>query len=275
MHTLGAERAVIESPDQSPEKRIIVDDERVRRVLGTLLCTYENGEYPYSLESTRLPHDHDHLPDTLEIGSQAHAMFLFTACYYMRGGIRSVDAVKRLGTIYRDTPELFEASVVRETDPSVIATSLKDNGLGFQKTVSQQWVENARRLNDRWGGDPRRIFDGVTDYDTALERIQRTRREKGFVGFQEKMTSMITYYLMDEGMIAYFDFPLPVDMHVLRVSIEHELVRFEGYQEDENVLSDELLTILRRYVSRVCVNTGSRTTASLRCNMAVFCCFVR
>lgn len=228
-----------------PNKLIVVDKERVSEVLGRLVCAFENREFPYSLDSTRVPQDHRHMPKTLEFGTREHAMFLWTICYYMRGGIKSNIAVTQMAAIYDQHPELFIAEVAKDIPPEDIATILTENGLGFQKTVSNAWTENARRLFEQYEGDPRKIFDGVSTYEGSLTRVKNDMKGNGFIGFQEKMVSMIIYYLADEGLISPFEFPLPVDIHVLRVSVANELVKFYGYEDDENIFSDELLAIMR------------------------------
>jgi len=226
-------------------REILVDTARVSTVLGRLVCAFENNEFPYNLDSTRVPQDHRHMPETLELGTREHAMFLWTVCYYMRGGIKSNDAVIRLASMYDARPELFVAKTAKDTNPSDIAAELSANGLGFQQTVSNAWVTNAERLYELYDGDPRKIFEGVDSYERSLELIKNQGKKGGFVGFQEKMVSMIIYYLADEGLIEEFEFPLPVDIHVLRVSIANELVRFKGYDDDENVFSSELLRVVR------------------------------
>lgn len=228
-----------------PERRIVVDHQRAEDVLLRLMSAYENDEFPYGLDSTRLPQDHRHMPRTLEFGTREHAMFLWSVCYYMRGGIKSNDAVKRLSVMYDSYPELFVAEYAKDIDNAYIAALLAEQGLGFQDTVANAWTENARRLFEKYEGDPRNIFNGVNTYQQSLDRIKNDGKGSGFVGFQEKMVSMIIYYLADEGLIDEFEFPLPVDIHVLRVSIANELVKFEGYEDDENVLSDELLHTVR------------------------------
>jgi len=226
-------------------REIVVDKARVSAVLGRLVCAFENDEFPYNLDATRVPQDHRHMPETLEFGTREHAMFLWNVCYYMRGGIKSDDAVKRLAKLYDTSPELFVAAEVREKAPEDIARILKANGLGFQDTVARAWVTNADRMHARWDGDPRNVFDGVTTYEESLRRVKNDAKGGGFIGFQEKMVSMIIYYLADEGLIEEFEFPLPVDIYVLRVSIANELVKFKGYSEDENVFSNELLGVVR------------------------------
>jgi hypothetical protein len=229
------------------DKEVVIDWVKANLVLGRLMLAYENNEFPYSLDSVRLPHDPRHMPETLPRGGTEHAMFLWTSCYYMRGGIKSVAAFQLLSNVYDDSPGLFDAETAAEEDPEYIGDLLKSHRLGYRYTqIGNFWVENAKRLHKRWDGDPRNIFDGVSDYETSLKRIQNDFKGGGFQGFQEKMVSMITYYLMDEGLIEPYVFPLPVDLHVMRVATATEMLKFEGYEKDENILSKRALDMARQ-----------------------------
>lgn len=228
---------------------ISVDKEHAYPILDTLLTAYENNESPYNLDRVRLPHDPRHMPKTLEYKSTDHAMFLFNVCYYMRGGIKSNDAVKRMSTIYDAYPELFNSEYAAEVNPAELEDILTQHGLGFQTTVAKQWVENSQRMQDRYGGDPRNIFQNVTTYEQSQDLVQN-KAGKGFVGFQEKMTSMIIYYLMDEELIEPFNFPIPIDLHVMRVSIANEMIRFTNIDGEPlpygtNLFTKETLAALR------------------------------
>ncbi len=238
------------------DKRIVIDWPQVEKVLGLLVDAYENNKFPYNQDSVRVPHDPRHMPETMPRGGVEHAMFLWTTCYYMRGGVKSVDAIQRLAAIYDQRPDLFNAASAAEADPEEIKSILTEHHLGYRKTVSSWWVENARRIQEDWGGDPRNIFEGVDNYEEALARIKNDGNGSGFIGFQEKMVSMATYYLMDDELIEPFVFPLPVDLHVLRVSVANELLKFEGYEEDENLYSDETLRELRTLYYEYAVHHG-------------------
>ncbi len=206
---------------------------------------YNNNELPYSLDRVRVPHDPRHMPKTMERSGVDHAVFLFNVCYYMRGGIKSNDAVKRMANVYDEWPSLFDCEFAKDVDPGAIEEILKTNGLGFQKVVADQWVENSRRLHELYDGDPRKIFEGVDSYELSQERIQNDGKGGGFKGFQEKMTSMIIYYLMDEDLIDRFNFPIPVDLHVLRVSIANEMITFGDVPHKTNLFTKETLSALR------------------------------
>jgi len=236
-------------PPSGEKLDITIHKDHAYPLLDRLLDAYGRSEPPYNLDSVRLPHDPRHMPETLEQGSVDHAVFLFNVCYYMRGGIKSNDAVKRMAKVYDNHPELFNCAYAQSYDAPALETILKNHGLGFQGTVARQWIENARRLQERYEGDPRNIFDGVSTYEQSQELIQN-RSGKGFVGFQEKMTSMIIYYLMDEGLIKPFNFPIPVDLHVMRVSIANEMITFtdpygQPVPHGTNLFTKETLAALR------------------------------
>ncbi len=68
---------------------IVVDERALDRVFGELVGLYNGGDFPFDQPVMVLPQDTRHLPKTLEPGSREHALFLFHACYWMRGGIDS------------------------------------------------------------------------------------------------------------------------------------------------------------------------------------------
>lgn len=235
---------------------IEVDKARTEQVLGRLLEALEAKEPPYDQDRVRQPQDSRHMPNTLARGGTDHAMFLFNLCYYMRGGIKSNEAAIRLAKVFDDYPELFDCETAGSSDPAVIVSILKDGGLGFQETVARQWVENSRRLQDKFAGDPRNIFEGVSSYEQSQELIQNDRKGSGFLGFQEKMTSMIIYYLMAEELIEPFNFPIPVDLHVMRTSIANELITFPDAPYGTNLYTKETTDILRKLYSDYAAEHG-------------------
>lgn len=70
------------------------------------------------------------------------------------------------------------------------------------------------------------------------------------------MTSMIIYYLMDEGLIDPFVLPIPIDLHVMRVSIANELIKFPNAPYGTNLFTDVTLETLRRLYFDYAVEHG-------------------
>jgi hypothetical protein len=233
-------------PFDPAKAHFTIDKQRAEETLSTLLDAYTSVSAPYDLDRVRVPQDPRHMPPSLERGSVDHAMFFWNVCYYMRGGIKSVDAVKRLANVYEQRPDLFSCEQAVDVDPDEFAKVLTVNGLGFQNTVTKIWRENAKRMTERWDGDPRNIFDGVSDYETCQERIQNNQKGGGFMGFKEKMTSMIAYYLMDEELIDPFVFPIPIDLHIMRISIANGFIDFPDAPNGMNLYNSETTAALRK-----------------------------
>ena len=232
-----------------PRLTVVIDEKRTEEVLGKLLKLYNNNEYPYNLENTRVPHHPDHMPKEMPRGGKEHASFLWSVCYYMRGGIKSVEAVKRMAHMYDDPDNryLFDFEQAQYATHADVDSALKAHGLGLRDAVSRQWIANAKRMVEQYNGDPRTIFDGITHYDEALERIRNDHKGNGFMGFQHKMTSMIIYYLIDDNLIDGFDdFPIPIDLHVMRMSIANEMITFPDASEDQKLFAPETTEALRQ-----------------------------
>lgn len=239
--------------------RLVVDQERVDEVLDTLMEAFNNDEYPYDQPWVMVPHETQNMPETLKRNTTDHANFFFNVCYYMRGGIKSVDAVKRMGKVYDKHPHLFDNKYLverikydswdeydnTEKLTEEIVAALSEAGLGFQLTTAKAWVENAQRLVANYDGDARNIFKDVSDYDACVDRIVNDGNGKGFVGFRYKMASMLAYFLMDEELVDPFAFPIPIDVHVMRVSIANEMIKFPDAPHGTNLFNEQTTAALR------------------------------
>ncbi|HMR72744.1 MAG TPA: hypothetical protein PKD68_01920 [Candidatus Saccharibacteria bacterium] len=221
--------------------RIVPDFERIDHVLGTLLTVYDQKLWPYNLDSTRVPQDSRHMPRRVEFSRTPEertdedsfklALFWFHDCYYMRGVNDSNDMTINLAQLYEEHPELFDPHHSQHLEPTKVEKLLLDYHLPVQhKQISEFWVENAKRLVERYDGDPQKIFDDFGTYEELVRRTRNNFKGGGFLGFQKKMTSMLGYFYMANGLVPYQNIPLPVDFHVMRTSIETEMVRFPGFE---------------------------------------------
>jgi len=222
--------------------RISFDRVRAEEVLGTLYERYLAGRYPFNLPEAQAPQIPANMPKGGFASSVDHARFLFLACLWMRGKIKSDTAIRGLSRIYETLPEAFQPEYARTLSPEMLIPILKQNALGFAKGQNARfWIENMARLDDHWRGDPRRLFDGITSYENLCKRVrnhktkwgrERNTEGPGFMGFQKKMTSLLAYFLMEAKLVDRFDFPLPVDFHVMRIMIAHKILAFEGSIDD-------------------------------------------
>ena len=214
-----------------------VDKEKARKILNRLVLAYSEKEYPFSLPEAVPPQVRENLPPNMVWGSREHALFLFVSCYWMRGGIKSGEAIRRLTRIYMSFPEIFLPEFIlemHEIELPAFAAFLRLFRLGFNADESAKiWKKNFQKISSEWNGDPRKIFENVSTYEEACDRIQN-KNGNGFHGFQEKMVSMITYFFMDAGIIDRWHFPIPVDFHVLRTVFAHEIIVAEPSEANGN-----------------------------------------
>lgn len=216
---------------------IIPDFERIDQVITTLADSYERKLYPYNLDSTRVPQDPRHMPRNLELDVEKCdeqqkiqlASFWFADCYYMRGVNDSNDMTINLAKLYEDHPEIFDFKNAMNLQPKYVESLLLEYHLPVQhKAISKYWVENARRMIDRYDGNPMKMFENFGTYSELLKRGRNDHKGGGFQGFQKKMVSMLSYFYMATELIEYQNIPLPVDFHVMRMSLSNELIRFEN-----------------------------------------------
>lgn len=195
---------------------------------------YLMKKYPYDLPEATPPQIRENLPRGLVWGSRQHACFLFTLCYWMRGGIDSHTAIRALTRLYEAIPSIFDPGNELLYSSADLPAEFKKVGLGYNASeIASAWRENWRKIVTEWGSDPRNLFKGISTYEEACARIQR-RGKSGFKGFQEKMVSMLTYFYMDAGIIDRWHFPVPVDFHVLRIVFSNEIIVAETENASAN-----------------------------------------
>jgi hypothetical protein len=147
---------------------MLVNQEIADQVFGRLLHSYRSKKYPYNLPAAVPPQIPENLPKSFKRGSREHAMFLFTLCYWMRGGIESSTATKQLTRLYNADSSIF----LPESEPQLVASDLTERfkavGLGFNaEQTGEIWKENLARIASRWNGDPRNILADVVTYEDA------------------------------------------------------------------------------------------------------------
>lgn len=207
--------------------RVTANKKRGTVVFGRLLEALKNNEYPYTVGV--LPQHR--IPNEIRDDPLVHARFLFYLCHYMRGAIKSNLATQRLVALWKEKPWFFEPAFFENATRDEVEKELA-YVLNYQtKQIASFWIENSRRLEVRWGGDPRNIFKGARHGDVVRERImnraaKRMRAhngelqlEPGFLGFQGKMASMLSYFLMEAKLVNPIAIAPAVDFHLLRIML--------------------------------------------------------
>lgn len=249
-----------------------VDQSLVDIVCDRLIGALRTRQYPY--EANDMPLPQRHVPMEVRDNPLHHAQFLFYACHYMRGTIQSELVFQVLARIWNTDRFIFDphrlASMEREEAIPILTRSLSE--IGYKTTeVTAFWYDNSAKLSREEDGDPRRLLLGVETPSDAYGRIVNAKKSKiwkswtpdrvrstggGYLGFQEKMTSMLAYFLVDAKLIPAVPLSPAVDFHLIRVMLASGAITLlEGHTcaryEDLNWL---VISALSSYMRRKRVN---------------------
>lgn len=207
---------------------VVIDQARGELVIGRLLAAFRNLEYPYE-ETWALPQTF--IPPAIKDDPLLMARFLFYCCHYMRGTIKSDLAVQRLISMWHARPDFFDPYKVAKLGSPTELADLLQQYIGYKVAeIAPFWIENSRRLVTLWQGDPRLIFADVTTPEEMYQRITN-KKGRGFLGFQEKMASMLLYFLLHARLMPSLSASPPVDFHLLRIMIGTEVLIPETREE--------------------------------------------
>lgn len=198
----------------------VVDDSVAELVQDRVWANYLLGKHPYQNHQTLLPQTH--LPDWLAPGGDEEAWYWMVVCGWMQGGVGSTDSTRALAWLYNylqadGGANPFDPYQAAQMDPEKIIEFLKLAQLGNHR-IAANWITNAQLLIEQWNGKVLQIFAGTPSYQQLHQRLSQ------FAGFKYKMTSMLIYFLIERGIIDYFDYPPPVDFHLQRLAVETEII---------------------------------------------------
>jgi hypothetical protein len=253
-------------------RRITPKFDQMELVLSDLMDAYARNAPPYCYPDTICPQDERNMPHTPFVDDKQKANFFLTSCLWMRR-MNSVTAMRYLSRMFDDTRELeidpFDPQVAATLTEEEVARLLEPYGqLQMRGFTVPAWIHNAKHLVDHFDGDARNIISDTDSYEEIARRmVNRVSREQrtsgstesgdGFEGFQKKMVSMFLYYMIDAGIKEYFDFPMPVDIHVARFAMGCDLVDFEGFAPGSNHMTPQLLDVLRDMLYDYSLSTGT------------------
>ncbi|MES3005413.1 MAG: hypothetical protein V4664_00510 [Patescibacteria group bacterium] len=261
---------------------------RACEVFDKLIGQLRGGEHPF--DHSKAPQIDENMPANLSLAKdrgegdrKKHALFLWMSCYYMRGGIDSEVAFRRLTLIHERKPYLFDPAWIKKHVAKKIAggqvpyskrlvrhlkrhavykelsRELSAHGLGFSLHDNTRfWILNAVKMENFWHGDPRELFHWVVSYDDLVGNIANKKKfsmnaHGGFLGFQEKMVSMISYFLASTDLVDRHTIPVPVDFHVLRMLLANEIiVPHWKVKPGKSIFSPKLLEVAREVTHRYC-----------------------
>lgn len=209
---------------------------RVEEICARLVGALERDEFPYNVGTE----PQELIPASIRADRLKHSLFLFGACFFMRGTIQSDYAFKQLLAIYEIHPELYNPQFLSASD--IDKRYVFDRFKPFIKyrlfEISEIWLDGFRRLHEDWSGDPRNIFVGVHDADELYRRVvninshpkwKKVRNKmRGFLGYRSKIANMLAYFLMEAGLVEEFVTSSPFDFHNARVFLGGGALRLEG-----------------------------------------------
>lgn len=228
---------------------IKIDMKQAFRVFNPLIDALRSQHPPYHRRNV----PQELIPQSIWDDKLLLSRFLFYSCYYMRGPIRSDHvfvALARAQATIPQIPDIFDPSIAKNMSQLELAGVLSGI-IGFAAwEIAGYWIDGSRILDERYGGDPRNIFRNIHDQESlkaAIVNKSRTKRnlaeepkavslqhsldldEPGFLGFQEKMASMLFYFLRDAGLIRADLHALPpVDFHLLRIMLSTDIIILIG-----------------------------------------------
>lgn len=234
---------------------IHVDKERAFLVLDTLMSVKNQGQHPYENLAARLPQTQ--VAEEIRADPLTHARFLFYSCHYMRGAIKSDMAMGKLVKLFYERPEFFNPWHAARIDDKALIETLGRLIRYHADKIPLYWKENSRRMTRRWGGDPRKIFEGISGKQDVYRRVVNNSskgRHSGFIGFRKKMTEMLTYFLVDANLVEEVKLSPPIDFHNLRILLATKSICFG--EIDGKRYTQELVEVASELLWSYCIERG-------------------
>lgn len=206
-----------------------INYENAQVVFSKIIDRLKERGYPFNKKGAVVPQE---LVDCSYMNDLEHSLFWFYVCHYMRGAIDSNMCTMRLAEMRVDKPEFFIPKEAAKLSVEELGDYLKKIINYTPYDIAAHWIENSRRMQHYFNGDPRNIFLG-NDFDQVTDRVRNKGKaiEKlkdgefpGFIGFQHKMVGMLCYFQVERKLVSAFDFITAVDFHLLRVMLMCEVI---------------------------------------------------
>jgi hypothetical protein len=160
------------------------------------------------------------------------ANWFFFLALPMRGGIKSDYATKLWLQIISKYPSLIHIeTVVRDWPPKRIIKTLQEFNANYQdKQHAENWYNNAKNLLERWEGDIRNVFEGISNFEEVFARVDyKSNPKTGFRGMRRKIFNLCKIWLEEQNLIKISPGPIPVDFHALRILWSTEIINLDNW----------------------------------------------
>ncbi len=233
---------------------IVPNWKRVYGNFALLWPAYRAGEFPYLPEHlSRVPHrmvSPEQMPDWT-----ANDWFFLT--HLLRGKVESHMATGRAIALRQRRPELFDPERAIRLTVRGIDYRLKQvfGTVPAAQRYGEAWRRNAEILL-AWGGDIRTVFRDVATEAEVRARVMNKEKydlpliERGFYGFQAKMTALLAINLMRGGFIHRISMSFPVDFHHMRAILGTGMIQVPNGQYRPSVVEAVCDRIGRAYLDR-------------------------
>ena len=231
------------------EYTVVVDKEAGFHVFDTIVERWkaEPKMFPYDHPRAIIPQNL--IPNSVRDNVETLCNFYFYVCLYMRGNIESIQAFRGLIAMYEKHPDFFDPLFAQGLSQEVLQPILARYVGRDSFKVSGFWIENSRRLTRNWNASTKKLFAGIRSFNEGVRRIKNklTKRDlmkanetdgrgEGFQGFQEKMVSMLIYFMDWEGLLKHnFLYPTPADFHNFRLGFGLGIMKLKPFQESVRV----------------------------------------
>jgi endonuclease III len=208
----------------------IVDTERARLVVGRVHSAFHARSGILSETSDLVENQ---IPTGVELLSRDHALFLFFTVANDHG-MKSSRLYARAKALFAEQRDLFDPYRIIEDfygpeDTRLVEQTGKRLGTRFPRETAKTWYMNSVRLIERFDGDPRRLFQSVSEARALMREIT------AFRGYGPKIGGMLLRALVGLGfadVTGIEQVPVPVDIHDSRIAFFTGIVSVEATNGD-------------------------------------------
>jgi endonuclease III len=172
--------------------------------------------------------------------------------------MRSSHLYARAKTLFLERRELFEPFNVMENfggaeDPRLMESTGKRLGTRYPKETAKTWYLNSKRLVEKFGGDPRELFQSTSDARMLMKEITEFR------GYGPKIGGMLLRAAIGLGfanVTGVEEVLVPVDIHDSRISFLTEILKFANGSENGKIDYYIYVTQVQKILLATCNSLG-------------------
>lgn len=176
-------------------------------------------------------------PVGIEKGSTQHADFYFFLIFNDHG-TKSINLYNRFIEKHTKFPELFDAKYIVNNfkESSILDEHLLNLGLRYPKQAAKSWIENSKKLLDKYDGKAIDMFRSTTDAVELFKTIN------SFRSYGPKTSGLLLRVIIGIGFNRELqnieNVPLPVDIHDSRIAFNCDIYRPDDIENLQKIYSN-------------------------------------